>query len=102
RIMSRDFIERGEAALVLLYGNDAPCAICEEGAGQASGAGAHLHDGRVLQVAGRAGDLAGQVEIEKKVLPERLLRPQFMAIDHVAQRRKAIGTQTGTQAASAV
>jgi hypothetical protein len=43
---------------------------------------------RARQVAGLANDPGGDVEIEQEVLAERLLRPQLVPRDDVAQRRQ--------------
>ena len=41
--------------------------------------------------AGRAGDAAGEVEVEEEILAERFLRREAVRGDDLAQRRQAVG-----------
>ena len=89
--MRGDFGQRGEAAFVALDRDHLSRAVGEQRARQAAGAGADLDHGDALQRAARAGDAAGQVEVEEEVLAERFLRGEAVRGDDFAQRRQAVG-----------
>ena len=86
-----DLGERRQAAGVALDRDDVAGALGEQRAGQAAGAGADLEHVAGGEVAGAAGDLGGQVEVEQEVLAERLARREAVRGDDLAQRRQAVG-----------
>ena len=67
----------------------------EDRAGQAAGSGPDLDHGRVLERPGRAGDAAGEVEVEQEVLAERFLGREAMAAHHIAQGRQIVDLAHG-------
>ena len=87
--MRLDFRKRIQASFVAFDCGDIS-ALCEERAGQATGPRTHFDHGLLLQTAGLSGNLRCQVEVEKEVLAERLLRHQIMPLDHFAQWRKVV------------
>jgi hypothetical protein len=89
--MGGDLGERRQRALVALDGDHYLCAFGEERAGQAAGAGADLDDGDASERTSRARDFAGQVEVEKEILAERLAGVEPAARHHLAQRRQPVG-----------
>ena len=62
----------GEAALVLLDGDDAGRAFDKQRSGQAARPGPDFDDGRSFERSCGAGDAAGEIEIEQEVLTEAL------------------------------
>ena len=94
-IMIGDFFQGAAAALVALDGDDLGGAFEQQRARQSAGSGADLDNGAALEGAAGARNFAGDVEIEKKVLSQRLLGPQLMRLDHFAQRRQAVGAGSG-------
>ena len=88
--MRGDLAERRQAAFVALDRHDALRPVHQQRAGQAARAGTDLDHRHVIERAGRARHLAGQIEIEQEILPERLLGLEAVAVDHVAQRRQAV------------
>ena len=85
-----DLGQGGQAARVALDGDHVAGALGEERAGEAAGAGADLEHVAGGEVAGAAGDLRGQVEVEEEVLAERLARREAVRGDHLAERRERV------------
>ena len=89
--MRRDFAERRERPLVALHRDDTARAFGEQRPREPAGAGPDLDHGDAFERARGAGDAAGEIEVEQKVLAERFLRGKLVPPDHVAQRRQAVG-----------
>jgi hypothetical protein len=83
----RNFAEGGETARVALDRHDASRAGGEQRPRQSPRTGADLDDSGVREQPRGAGDSAGQIEIEKKILPEALACDDAVPSDHLAQRR---------------
>ena len=90
RVARGDLLQRGDRALVALDCDHAACAGDEERTGEPARAGADLDHLHAFERPGSARDPRGEVEIEKEILPERLLGAKTMPADHLAQRRKVI------------
>jgi hypothetical protein len=80
-----DLGQRGQAAGVLLDGQHAAGALGQKAARQAAGAGADFEHVAAGEVSGGAGDLGGEVEVEKEVLAKAFLGRQFMSGDDIAK-----------------
>ena len=90
RIPRGDLFERGDGAVVALDRDHPTRAGGEKRAREPARPGTDLDHVHALERTGRARDAGGEVEIEKKILPERLLGSQTVPADHLAQRRKVI------------
>jgi hypothetical protein len=88
--MLRDLCKRRQAAFITLNRDDLFGAFAQQSAGEAAGAGANLNDGHIFKRTSRARDLAGEIEIEKEVLPERFLCREIKITHDIAQGRKAV------------
>ena len=87
--------KRGEAALVLLDGDDAGRAFEKQRPGEAAGPRANFDDGRSFERSGGAGDAAGEIEIEQEILAEALARAKPRGADDVAERRQPVRRAQG-------
>ena len=85
-----EFAEGADAAFVPFDGDDRPGVGRQKRAGEPAWAGTDLDDGDPLEVAGRAGDARGQVQIEQEVLAQSAARGKAMAGDDLAQRGKPL------------
>ena len=101
RIGSAQLLERAEAAAVLFDGIDLGRTLVQKGAGQSTGAGAHLDGRAVRQFPRRPRDAPRQVEVEEKVLAQRLCGAQAVARDNVTQRREVRALGHGLRVAGA-
>ena len=93
--MRADLFQDRQAALVALDRNHACRAFEQQCACQTAGAGADFDDRAVRHVPAGTRDLAGAVEVEKKVLAQALLGAQLVGVDDLAQRRQAVRARTG-------
>ncbi len=89
-IVRRDLMECRDGASILLDGNYALGAECEQRAGETTRTGTDLEDGDAREHSGRAGDACGKIEVEQEVLSERFPCDELMAADDLAQRRQVI------------
>src|SRR5215813_6450401 len=90
RISPGDLVERRDRAIVALD-RDHPARACsEKRTGEPTRPGTDLHDVHARKRIRRAGDARGEVEVEKKVLAERLLGSETVSAYHLAERRKII------------
>src|SRR5262249_1487653 len=80
----------GDAASIALDGDDMARPARDQRAREPAGAGTDFDDGDARERAGGAGNAGGEVEVEKKILPERLAGDEAVAADHVAQGRQVI------------
>ena len=85
-----DFLQRGDAAIVALDGDNVPGAGGEQGAGEPAGAGADLDHGDAGKIAGGARDAGCEVEIEQEILAEVLLGAKLVTGDDLAERGKLV------------
>ena len=87
--MSRsNLAEGGETARVALDHQDAARPSGEQSPRQSPRTGSDLDDRRMLERPRGASDPAGQIEIEKKILPEAFACNDAVPSDHLAQRRQ--------------
>jgi hypothetical protein len=77
----------GQGPRVALDRSHVSGALQEKRPRQAAGSGSDLHHMRAGQRPAGARDAARQIEVEQKVLAERLSRPQPMGGDDLAERR---------------
>src|SRR5689334_11122898 len=96
RISDCYVVERRQASVIAFNRNDLFRSFHQQRACQAAGAWADLDDGAFGDIACGARDLACQIEVEKKILPERFFRRQSVALDHIAERRKAVRSRHGS------
>jgi hypothetical protein len=88
--MSGDFAERCETPLIALDGDDARRAKRQQGARQAAWTWADFdNDAGVFRIYG-AGNARCKIEIEKKILAERLFSGKSMRGDDVAERGQVV------------
>ena len=99
--MLGDFGQGRQATFVALDRNDPDSAIHQQRARQPTRAGADLDDGGGAEVAGRAGDLPGKVEIEQEILAKRFLGLESVALDDFPQRRQAVDAHRRSASTSA-
>ena len=71
----------------------------QKAARQPSGAGADFQHIKAFQITCLPCDLGRQVQIQKKVLPQRFPRTQIMRGDDLAQRRKRVDAHPARAAA---
>ena len=89
--MRGDLGERAKAALVALDRDDLFRAMGEQRAREAAGSGADFDDDDPVERAGGARDAPGEVQVEEKILAERLLGLEPVRGDDLAQRRQSVG-----------
>src|SRR5215471_7093330 len=70
--------------------NHARGGVAEKRTGEPTRPGTDLHDVHARKRIRRAGDARGEVEVEKKVLAERLLGSEAVSAYHLAERGKII------------
>src|SRR5262249_17878474 len=97
--MVAEFLQGRNAALVALDRNHASCAERQQRAGEAARARPDLNDRHALERCGRARDTGCEIEVEKKVLPERAPGGQTVTTDHLAQWREIVDAHAGLAAA---
>ena len=90
RISRSDLVERRDRAVVALDRDHPARTCCEERTGEPARAGTDLDDIHALEWTRRARDARGEVEIEEKILAQRLLGSETVSAYHVAERRKII------------
>ena len=93
--------ECGKAAVVAFNGDDPLGAIHEQRPGQAARTRPDLDHRRLGKIAGRSCHLAGEVQVEQEILPERLLRLEPVALDDLAKRGKSVEAHFGRASLSA-
>src|SRR5262249_59459074 len=90
RIPRSDVVERGVGAVVAFARDRPACACGEKRTGEPARPGTDRDGVHALERTRRARDASGEVEIEKKILAERLLGSETVSADHLAERRKII------------
>ena len=99
RIARRDLFECRNGAVVTLDRYDSLRALREQCAGEPARTGTDLDHVHAFERTGRACDPSGEIEIEQEILAERLLGPEVVAADHLAQWRKVVyGAHEGAYA----
>src|SRR6266567_6727392 len=99
--MRDDFLERGDAARIAFDRDHVLGAERQQGSGQSARPRPDLDHGDVFERGGGAGDAGREIEIEQKVLPERLARAEAVAADEIPQRRQRIDPSRHRGAAAA-
>ena len=89
-ISPSNFAERRDRAVVALDRDHPARAGCEQRTGEPARPRTDLHDVDAREGTRRAGDAGGEVEVEKKILAERLLGSETVSAYHLAERRKII------------
>jgi len=89
-ISPSDLVERRDRAVVALDRDHPARARCQQRTGEPARPRTDLHDVDARERTRRAGDAGGEVEIEKKILAERLLGSETVSAYHLAERRKII------------
>ncbi len=88
--MRRNLGKRGEAARVALDCDHMARAFGEKRPRQTAGAGTDFDDCGICKRAGGACNSRSEIEIEEKILAERLFGGEPMRGDDLAQRRQSI------------
>ena len=73
RVVPGDLLERADGAVVALDRDHPPCPLREQRASEPAGARTDLDHVDAFERTGRTRDPRGQIEIEQKILAERLL-----------------------------
>src|SRR5262249_23618743 len=90
RIPRSDLVERRDRAVVAFDRDHPAPARAEKRTGEAGAPGPGAGGVHPPRRTRRARDASGEVEIEKKILAERLLGSETVSADHLAERRKII------------
>ena len=89
-ISPSNLAERRDRAVVALDRDHPARARCEQRTGEPARPRTDLHDVDARERTRRAGDASSEVEVEKKILAERLLGSETVSAYHLAERRKII------------
>ena len=89
-IAQGNILQGGNRALVMLDRDDAFGAQCEQGARQAAGPRADLHDGGIVERSCGTRDARGEIEIEQEILAERFAGRQSVLANDLAKRREVV------------
>ena len=93
RMVSRNLLQGRDGAPIALDRDHPRRPFRQQRARQTAGTGSDFNDGDASAARG-ACDAPGQIEIEKEILAERLLRGETVLADDLTQRRQIVGSRS--------